>query len=239
MHSHFVKTKALKLRLEGNSFNQISAELKLAKSTLYGWLATVQLSEKSQLKIAARTREGSQRGLIKRNQQQTHLAIQRSREAMIQAKKRISKLSSSELLLVGAALYWGEGYKRKKIVRGRERTEHPISLSNSDPGIIAVFLKFLRECLQITDNRITIGVHFYEHNNPDTAIRYWMKVTQLPQENFRKVYCGVSHASLGKKPYNRLPHGTIQVRVNSTPLFYTILGLIEGLKEQTIPAGIV
>jgi len=42
-----IKEKAIKLRLDGYSYNEISKKLIVAKSTLYGWLCDVVLSKKA------------------------------------------------------------------------------------------------------------------------------------------------------------------------------------------------
>lgn len=42
----------------------------------------------------------------------------------------------------------------------------------------------------------------------------------------------ISLASMGKRPFNRLPYGTVQVIVSDTQMFYRILGYIDGVKEQ-------
>ena len=49
--------------------------------------------------------------------------------------------------------------------------------------------------------------------------------------NFHKTYYGVSKSSLGKRPFNQLPHGVIQIVVADTILFHRIMGYIEGIKE--------
>ncbi|MBL4644461.1 MAG: hypothetical protein JKX80_01190 [Candidatus Pacebacteria bacterium] len=56
------------------------------------------------------------------------MARKRARTIRGVAKKNIKKLSNRELLLVGVALYWGEGYKRVIIRNGKETTSHPVHL---------------------------------------------------------------------------------------------------------------
>lgn len=161
------------------------------------------------------------------------LAEKRAQNNRYKGRKMISSLSQKELLILGAALYWGEGYKKAIYTKGRRRTYHPVSLSNSDPKLVQIFLKFLRDCFLIKDQDIQIGVRIYEHMNTEETIHFWQKVTQLPSSNFQKVYYGVSISSERKRGFNRLPHGTVQIRVNSTPLFYQIMGLIDGISADS------
>ena len=226
------KNQALKLRLSGKSYTEISRILKVPKSTLSNWFTNLELSEKARNRIARRIYTGTLKGLVKRNKMQTHLAIKRTRKIKKEAKNEISKITSRELRLVGAALYWGEGYKRPIIRNGKERTHHVVSLTNSDPKLIALFLKFLREICEIPEHKITANIRSYEHLEEKSIVKFWQKITKLPKENFNKIYYGISKSSQNKKPFNRLPYGTISIRVNNTNLFHKIMGWIEGLTKN-------
>lgn len=227
--------RALILRLKGRSYNEISAHLGVPKSTLSGWFTGIVLSAKARSRIEKRVAKATLKGLIKRNKNQTHLAIQRMRTGREEGCKEIDRISAEQLRLIGATLYWAEGYKRMKQVGGKTLTHHPIALSNSDPDIAKAFMRFLREICLVQDSAIRIDVRLYKHMNKETVIKFWMQTLQLTRENFKNVYFGVSRASQGKRPFNRLPYGTIQIRVNNTPLFHKIMGWIEGIQKQCMP----
>lgn len=226
------KNGAFKLRLSGRSYNEITKLLGIPKSTLSGWFRHLELSERARERIQRRVYAASLRGFLKRNKNQTHLAIQKMRSIRIESQRQIASLTQNELKFIGIALYWAEGYKRPIVRNGRELTHHPVTLTNSDPELVMIFLRFLREVCDVLDEKITADIRIYEHMNERELLNFWQKVTALPRENFRKIYYGVSKSSLGKRPFNRLPHGTIQVRVNNTNLFHKIMGWIEGLALQ-------
>jgi len=221
--------KALALRLHGYSYNEITAKLGVPKATLSDWFTGLVLSEKAQERIARRVYEGSLKGLIKKNRLQTHQAKQNAARVHKIAKNDIKRISQRELLLIGAALYWAEGYKRPIVKNGKERTFHAISFSNTDPQMIKGFIRFLKNILQIPESRIYATIRIFEHISEKEAMQYWQKITALPPQNFRKSYYGISKSSLGKRPYNRLPYGTIQVTVGDTKNFHRIMGWIEGI----------
>jgi len=75
-------------------------------------------------------------------------------------------------------------------------------------------------------------MRLFKHLDEEATLRHWMKVTGLPRTQFRKPQYPVSRASQGKRPFNRLPYGTVQVIVMDTPLFYRIIGLIDGVKKH-------
>ncbi len=230
------KQKALQLRLAGKSYNEIGHALNIPKSTLSGWFTNLEISAEAQKRIAQRVYAGSLKGLIRRNKKQRHLAIQRMRKTRQEAQREIKGIRKNELKLIGAALYWAEGYKRLLIKNGRELTHHAVALTNSDPKLIMIFLRFLREICNVADEKIHADIRIYEHMNENELTRFWREITGLPEKNFGKVYCGISKSSLGKRPFNRLPHGTILIRVNNTNLFHQIMGWIQGLSKH---AGIV
>ncbi len=225
------KNLALKYRLRGKSYNEITKLLGVPKSTLSGWFYGLQISEEAKKRLSARVYAGSLKGLIKKNKQQTLFAVAKAKKIRVNALNEIGKLSKRELLILGASLYWGEGYKRAIIKNGKVRSYHPVSLSNSDPKLIAVFLKFLREICCVEETKIHAGLRIYQHQNANQLLQFWQELTKIPKEQFEKFYYGVSKSSLGKRPFNILPYGTIQIRINSTDLYHKIMGWIEGLSK--------
>lgn len=225
------RERALKFRLAGKSYNEITRLLEIPKSTLSGWFTGLVLPVKARERLQERVAEGSFRGLMKRNKNQTHLARERMHTIRNQSKNEIGQITSNELKMIGLALYWAEGYKRPISKNGRVVTYHPVALSNSDPELIQIFLRFLREVCGVSDEDIDADIRIYEHMNEAELLRFWQGVTRLPQENFKKTYYGVSKSSQNKRPFNRLPYGTIAVRVNNTKLFHKIMGWLEGLAK--------
>lgn len=223
------KNIALKYRLQGKSYDEITKLLGVPKSTLSGWFYGLQLPEQAITRLNTKVYEGSLKGLIKRNKQQTLLAKIKAKHTRHVASKKIGELTKKELLILGAGLYWGEGYKRPILKNGTVRTYHPVSLSNSDPKLVAVFLRFLREICEVEEEKIRAGLRIYQHQNSSLLLQFWSKLTKIPKERFEKFYYGISKSSLGKRPFNILPYGTIQIRVNDTSLYHKIMGFIQGL----------
>jgi hypothetical protein len=226
------KKAALKLRKSGKSYTEISRLLNIPKSTLSSWLFNVQLSKKAQSRIRAIVKQSIYDSLVRRNKNQTILAVERMNNIRAESKHEIKNINKETLKFIGMSLYWAEGYKRPIMLNGRALTNHPVALTNSDPLLIKIFLRFLREVCGVNDENIKADIRIYEHMNSKKLTVFWRKTTGLPDKNFGKIYYGVSKSSLGKRPFNRLPYGTILIRVNSTNLFHKIMGWIQGLSEQ-------
>jgi len=225
-----VRSRALKLRLAGHSYNEIQKALGISKSTLSGWLKHVVLSSKARARLASRASLGSIT-LIKRNKMQTHMAEERAREIRALAKTKIPTLTKRDLLIIGTVLYWAEGYKRLHVRDGKERMSHTVSFVNSDPIMVRAFLRFLREILCVPPDAIRLTMRLHSHASEKRARAYWTHITKLPMSCFRQTTNMISSASNGKRPYNRLPFGTLQVAVYETERFHYILGLIEGIQS--------
>ena len=226
------KTQALKLRLSGSSYSEIQNELGVPKSTLSGWFSGLQISSKAQARINKKIREGSLEGLLLRSRKQAHFANLRARKLRTQARTEIGPLSQREIFLLGVSLYWAEGYKRVIIRKGMKKTFHPISMVNSDPEMIKMFLRFIREVCEVPEHKIFPSLRIYDHQNEKELLAFWSGVTGLPLAAFRKSYKGVSRSSQGTRPFNVLPYGTIQIRVNDTQLYHRVMGWIEGLYQS-------
>ncbi|PIR86509.1 hypothetical protein COU13_00525 [Candidatus Kaiserbacteria bacterium CG10_big_fil_rev_8_21_14_0_10_43_70] len=224
------KAEATKLRLKGYSYKEIWDKLGVPKSTLSSWFKDLVLSQKAQDRLKVRHGIGTE-ALIKRNKMQTHIARQQATKIQNEASGEIGKLTNRDLMLIGTALYWGEGYKKLIVRDGKKRTWHKISFSNTDPKMIYVFVKFMTDVLHVQIDSIKVRMRLYEHINEKEALDFWSKSIGLPKGNFQKTSYAVSISSKRKLPYNRLPHGTLCVEISDTKKFHRILGMIEGLKN--------
>jgi len=227
-----VRAQALQLRLAGKSYKEIRDTLGVPKSTLSGWFKNIVLSDRARERLDLRMRSEGSKKLITLNKLQTHKAEQRARAVHSSARKEIPVLAKRDLLIIGTVLYWAEGYKRLHIRDGKERMSHTISFVNADPIMIKTFLRFLREILEVAPDEIHLTMRLYLHINEKSAQKYWMKITELPSSRFHRTTNMVSIASKNKRPYNRLPYGTLQVAVNDTAKFHHLLGLIEGVQAR-------
>ncbi len=220
---------ALALRLEGKTYGEIRRNFKIPKSTLSTWFSNLKISSKAKKILESKKKNGYYK-LVEFNKVRT-LNIHKENENIRKSyESRIKKLSDRELMIIGAALYWGEGYKnfnQKKVV-------YPyICLANSDPEMITIFIQFLERILDITKDRIKAPVMIYPGIIPEEAVNYWQNLTKIPKENFR-YQVALSRASQGRKPKNLLPHGTLQLRVSRRQEFFKIRGLMDGIIKASV-----
>ena len=219
------------MRTAGRSYHEIHVALGIPKSTLSGWFKNLELAHEARARLDSRKSIGTE-VLIRRNKLQTANAERRAEEAKVQGRKEIARISADMLALLGTALYWAEGYKRLRMKDGKEKMSHTISFVNADEVMIRAFLKFLKDILNVDDRNIQLCMRLYEPVSEVAALRYWTKITGFPKENFRGTTYLVSVSSRRKRPFRRLPFGTLQVQVCNTQKFHQLLGMIEGVKKQ-------
>ena len=226
-----LKQRAQQLRKKGIAINKIASQLGLGKSTISYWCRGIVLTAKQIKRLRDNKRRVGIKKLLEHIEKRKSKRLVDIEVARSLGRKDVGTLSLRDLYFLGLALYWGEGYKRPIIKNGKPRTYHPVSLSNSDPKLIAVFLKFLREVCKVDETRIRAGLRIYQHQNAGQLLQFWSKLTRIPERQFDKYYYGISKSSLGKRPFNILPYGTIQIRINDTNLYHKIMGWIEGLNK--------
>jgi hypothetical protein len=222
-----LKSAAIKLRKEGKSYSEILRLLNLpSKGTLSLWFKNIKLNRQEESRLSKNMKLAVDRGLHKFNEIRSKRILEENIQAGIEGSGEIKKISKRELMLIGATLYWGEGSKADY-----EWSSKAIIFTNSDPNMIVVFMRFIREIWNIGEKRIRAGIHIYSNIKPDEAKKYWAEIMKLPIDRFYIVN-QVSKASQNKRPLNILPYGTAVIKVNSRKFFYKIKGMIKGIVDN-------
>ena len=171
------KKLAISLRKRGKSYNEISKILKAPKSTLSFWLRDIKIPVRIEKKLWNKTRRKWAQNITAFNRKRAENARQKAKTIQENAMKEIGKLSKRELLLVGSALYWGEGYKKSRWT---------LQFSNSDPVMIKVIMEFFIDICSIPREKIKGTVQIHPNVTPKEAVNYWSKISGIPKINFSK-----------------------------------------------------
>lgn len=217
------------MRLQGRSYSDIQKSLNLpSKGTLSNWFRNLQLSPEAKAILRKRTITASTQNFLKFNTIRTKRIKSENKNEFKGGQHRVGSLTKRELMLIGAALYWGEGTKSDNL--GRWPT---LSFANSDPTMVIVYMKFIRKIFGVANIKIRGGIHLYPSTDIGKARKYWSNITKLPTDHFY-VTTVVSHLSAGKRNPRLLPHGTVTLRVHNRKLFHHMKGMIRGLFEAKI-----
>ncbi len=193
-----MKARAIKLRMDGNSYSSISKALGTPKSTLSDWLKGVPFSPNSDTlqRISQAPINSAKTWRAKRS-----LSIY---QANTLAHKEIGELSERDLMMFGIGLYLGEGAKSIESVR----------FVNSDPKVIRLCVAWLKKICGVGMGNLTLAVHTYPDNDIDEIVEFWSKTTGISISEFGKTQVD---RRLGKltSHHNKLPYGTVDLRVRA------------------------
>lgn len=215
------KEEARILRRKGYSINQIVKEKGFSKGSVSLWVRDIVLTKKQKDKISTRGR--SIESIEKRRINRLFNENLKRQVIIDNAKKDYKSISLKELKLIGIILYLGEG---GKTARGMAR------ISNSDPLVIKIMMRFFREICNVPENKFRGHIHTFAHADVEKTENYWSRISGISRCQFFKTYIKPSSASLQKR--DTLPFGTFDICICDTKLFLTITGWIEKIKELTI-----
>lgn len=214
------KKTCIKLLKEGYSYNDIKSKLKVAKSTLNSWFT--QLSEEEKNKIRSFRVKNWRKSVKKYQTEKHHQTLAKERESQDKAAKKVGHLTKRELFLTGTALYWAEGTKTNR---------WQLQFSNSDPKMISLIMRFLREICGVNEEQFYLQMILHQNIKEKTALNYWSKITKIPKGQFKKACYTLSKSSQKIRNRNRLPFGTLQIRILNKNLTHQVYGFINGLKQ--------
>lgn len=114
-----------------------------------------------------------------------------------------------KLRIMGIMLYWGEGTK----------AGNSVAFSNSDPDMIIIFLKFLREICRVDEKRLRLLLHLYLDQNEINMKHFWSNITDISLSQFSKTFIHKQKRGTYKKISR---YGTISLRYSDKELLNTI-----------------
>lgn len=220
------RLQAREMRRNGESIREIAKRVSIARSTVSLWCRDITLTNDQLEGLIERDRLGGAKGRVIA----AELAKKRKNERVTFNKnigfERIGSISNRELFLVGIALYWAEGSKGIRSER--------FVFVNSDPKMIAIMIRWLRECIHVSDEDIVcrVGINEAHKTRIIEVERHWSDITGIPLSQFKRAsFKKVVNKKIYENFYEH--YGTLDLLVKKcTKLFYEILGSIDGLSEK-------
>lgn len=191
-------------RLLGLSIPQLVEKYSIAKTTIWHHVHDIVLPENIRRKILAR-----QGGSNKRK-------LERIRDAEIEASKLLCG-KNRELVVAVTMLYWAEGHKKSFI------------FTNTDVVMLKLYLKFIKEVLDIDQSACRILIRISDPITPASAIRYWSHALGLPSSVFK-----VNHDNIQNRTQTEFGICRIMV-IKSNYYHKLILSLITQIQLNFAP----
>ena len=207
------------LRHQGLSYREILSQVpfSLSRGTISNWCKEIELTVEQLDRLDGLFREGSYRGRLLGPKATQHRRAEEIEAIKAKARSEASGLSRDRLWLTGLMLYWAEGSKT-----------YDVSLSNSDPALMQVAMRWFREVCHVPEEKFRVQLHLHSGQDESAMKAFWANVLELPQQRFMKTY--VKREGTGHRK-NILYHGTIRLSVSNRNLLHQIHGWIEGFCE--------
>jgi len=205
------------LRRQGYSFSEIGKVVRVSQSTLSRWCRDIKLSRRARQQILRKSKQGSLKGLK---------AIQKRRERergaiRIQAEKTLKAIPfRRDICALLASLVY--------ICEGEKRVDQGMHFTNSDPGLVRVFLRLIRKSFPIDERKFRVCVHLHHYHNECRQIRYWSKVTGIPHYQFIKPYQKMNTGKRAKKGYQ----GCVSIRYHDHRVARNLQFLYSGFLQR-------
>ena len=203
--------RARELRAQGLSYNEIVAQLGVAKSSISHWVSDMPRPERLSYEESCR-RQAEAVAQYWAEERPLREAARDSIRASAQAE--IGALSKREMLIAGAVAYWCEGAKNKPY-RRNDRVE----FVNSDPKMISFFLKFL-DVAGVARSRLIFRVQIHENADIPAAERFWLELTGASSSQFRSTHMKRHNPVTVRKNTGEGYHGCLRVDVSSSAELY-------------------
>ena len=210
---------AEKLRRQNKSYNKISKELDIPKSTLSGWFSLKDWSELIKVNLTRNANYIAKKRLRLYNKKQKILWEKWREKARQQARKDFFKLKSNPLFISGIMLYWGEGDSKIE--------NSSVRMSNTSTDIIRLFVLFLQMICSVPKEKIKMALILYPDLNEKKCKNFWSKKSGIPENQFIK-----TQFIKGKHPTKRLTNGIALIYFTSRELKEKIFVWIELFHKQ-------
>lgn len=222
MTKSILRLEARELRNKGLGIKTIAHKLKVSSSSVSLWCHDIALSSEQIIELERRSHDPQYGRRIEYTQRLREIKNKKIQLLLEEGKREIGATTKRELFIAGVALYWAEGFKKDNLV----------GFSNSDPPMIAIFIKWLHLC-GVAKNRLKfrVGVNEAYRDKVHNIEGYWRKILHIRADQFQKPFF---QRVQWKKVYDHPEgyHGVLRVRVaRSTDLLRKIHGWIVGLKQ--------
>lgn len=185
------KIKAISLRMQGYTYQQIMQEVPVSKGLLSGWLQRIRLSQEQEQKLLENIKERSTNGRDKAAA--SNMKRRKSREALAEAEAHAlyETYKDDRWFILGVSLYWSEGGKRTS----------GFQFVNSDPDMIQFMLYWVQKYLGIKKTDIFMRLNTHVEFKTEHYEDFWSEKTGIPLSQFAKtVYKPNRHGIYKKNP---------------------------------------
>ena len=131
-------------------------------------------------------------------------------------------MDKNDLMMFGLVAYLCEGTKLRKDNRYKNTYLYVIEFTNSNPELMKLFIKFMRQELNIDEDKIKCQIAVYDDIKTKEIEIFWSNYLEIPIRNFNKTII-FKPKNLGNKMNLR---GTCKLRYYGKNTFLKLNELI-------------
>ncbi len=218
------KLRARELRRNGQSIKSIAKELEVSQGSVSLWCRDIVLTDEQLVVLEKNSKDPYYGKRLQNSLKQQGIRIEKTERLRREGIVEVGDLNKRELLLVGIALYWAEGYKK----------DSQVGLGSSDPKMMQLYVRWLKDCFGYSIDELMFRVTINESHEYriDEIIKYWADLFQIDKSIFQKSFY---QKAKWQKVYEHPEEyfGVLRIRVRkSSDFLRKIHGYIEGLKQN-------
>ena len=189
---------------------EIERQLGVSRSTVSAWVREIELTDHRREEIHAR-------GVAARTR--ARRIYYRARRRRFQDEGRALARRGEALHGAGCMLFWAEGSRHRNMAQ----------ITNSDPALLAFFMRFVRRYFDLPDDTFRIACNlFTDHEERQREIEdLWLATLDLPRSCMTKTIVNNYSRASKRTRKNRLPYGTCRLSVYRTHVVQHIPGAIQ------------
>jgi len=158
--------------------------------------------------------------IVRRSPKENSELLFKNKKPSFSIKSDLSN-KDRELFVAGVMLYWAEGSKWSG--------EKIVDFANSDPSMIKIFLKFLRDICGISENKLRMYIYCHDSLSKKQLIKYWSSLTNVPMNQFTEPYV---KKGLSKGGGNKMKNGLVHIRYGDKKLLNLMRFWIKDLSTK-------
>lgn len=194
------KEKAIAMRRQGHTYNEIMAVIPVAKSSLSLWLKDLPLTRDEKKALRHRKDTNISKGRIRSASANRKNRLAREQALLRVAKHEFEQFIRDPLFHVGLALYWAEGAKRDTMFH----------FMNSDADMLCLMIVWLEIFTDYSRNDLGYRLYLHQPFVRDNWEAWWQERLNAHPSQFKKTIIKPSGLGIKKRPNYR---GCLRIEV--------------------------
>lgn len=215
------QARAMSLRKQGMSYNEILKQVPVAKSTLSAWLKNLPLTEQERRYLRMRTDSNISRGRIKAAAENHRNRSRRVQQLYREVSIHFQHLSGDPMFLLGVALYWAEGSNKSP----------QCQFVNSDAAMIKFMYSWIQKYLGVPAEKVGVRIYMHKVYSQSECEEYWCnQLGRKPSSLKRTIFKPTGHKVRKNLQYK----GCVRLEVGGIDKYHTMMAWKKCLKGHIL-----